>query len=66
MERVRSSWQAIASSPEVRRLAKEALSFAEVAVQRSSARTLSSVGGGIARAVTERVAGGQQTESRAA
>lgn len=66
VERLRSSWQAITSSPEVRRMATEALSLAGVVVQRSSARSLSSVGGSIVRALTERAAGGQQPDSRAA
>jgi len=66
VERLRTSWQSIKTSPEVRRLAGEALSVAEQVTQRTSARGLSAVGGTIARSITERVAGTRQVESDAA
>jgi hypothetical protein len=36
LERLRSSWHSIRTSPEVRRLATEALTFAETAVRQSA------------------------------
>jgi hypothetical protein len=47
LERLRSSWDTIRNSPEVRKLATEAVSVAEMAVRRSSGRrgSLSSLGG---------------------
>jgi hypothetical protein len=36
LERLRSSWRSIRTSPEVRRLAVEAVTFAEAAVRQSS------------------------------
>ncbi len=38
LERLRSSWRAIRTSPEVRKLATEAVSVAEMAVRRNSGR----------------------------
>ena len=66
VERLRTSWQSIKTSPEVRRLAGEALSVAEQVTQRTSARGLSAVGGTIARSITERVGGTRQVDSHAA
>ncbi|HTW01483.1 MAG TPA: hypothetical protein VMF87_14395 [Streptosporangiaceae bacterium] len=45
MERLRSSWHAIRTSPEVRKLAGEAMSFAEMAVRRGSGRA--NIGGAV-------------------
>lgn len=66
VQRLRSSWQAIRNSPEVRRLASEALTVAEQVTQRTTARSLAAVGGTIARTLTEHAAGGSRPESRAA
>ena len=66
LERLRSSARAIINSPEVRRLAGEALSLAEQVTERTTARGLGAVGGNIARTLTERAVGGNRPESRAA
>jgi hypothetical protein len=47
LERLRSSWHAIRTSPEVRKLATEAVAVAETAVRRSSARGSLSIGGAV-------------------
>lgn len=64
-ERLRSSWAAIRTSPEVHRLAAEGLSVAEALTRRASARSLGAVGAGVARTLAGRVAGGQQREREA-
>lgn len=66
LERLRTSWKAITTSPEVRKLAGEALSVAEQVTEQTSVRSLGAVGGSIARTLTERVAGTRQVESDAA
>jgi hypothetical protein len=70
LERLRSSWDAIRKSPEVRKLATEAVSVAEMAVRRTSGRrgNLSSLGGAVGE-VTDmlvRRAVGSRSRSRAA
>jgi hypothetical protein len=45
LERLRSSWQSIRTSPEVRRLAAEAVTVAEMAVKRASSGGLGGLGG---------------------
>ena len=45
LERLRSSWQSIRTSPEVRRLAGEAVTVAEMAVKRASSGGLGGLGG---------------------
>jgi hypothetical protein len=65
VERLRASWQAIKSSPEVRRLAGQAVSVAEGTARRASLRGLGAVGEGILRALTERPASGRRYHSRA-
>jgi hypothetical protein len=47
LERLRSSWRAIRTSPEVRRLATEAVTVAEMAVRRSSGPGGRSIGGAV-------------------
>lgn len=66
LARVRSSWQTIRNSPEVRRLAGQALSAAEMTAREVSARGLAGVGGTLTRTLADRAAGGRQPESRAA
>lgn len=66
LERLRSSARAIITSPEVRKLAGEAVSVAEQVTQRTPATGLAAVGGTLARALTDRVTGGDRPESRAA
>lgn len=65
-KRLRSSFEAIKSSPEVRRLAGQAFSLAEQVTERTTARGLTTVGETVVRAITERVAGGRQEDSAAA
>jgi hypothetical protein len=45
LERLRSSWHAIRTSPEVRKLASEAMTVAEMAVRRSPGR--GNIGGAV-------------------
>jgi len=45
LERLRSSWHTIRTSPEVRRLASEAMTVAEMAVRRGSGRA--NIGGAV-------------------
>jgi hypothetical protein len=47
VERLRSSWHSIRTSPEVRKLAREAVAVAEMAVRRSSGRAGLSIGGAV-------------------
>jgi hypothetical protein len=47
LERMRSSWNSIRTSPEVRRLATDALSMAEMAVRSSSGRRGLTLGGAV-------------------
>jgi hypothetical protein len=68
LERLRSSWHSIRTSPEVRRLAAEAVTFAEVAVRRSSGGGGLSLGGAVGNVtdmLVKRAAGARQG-SRAA
>ena len=66
LERLRSSWQAITHSPEVRGMAGEALSMAGQVAQRASASGRGGVGETIVRMLTDRVTGERQPGSRAA
>ena len=45
LERLRSSWNSIRTSPEVRKLAAEAVTFAEIAVRQASSGGLKGLGG---------------------
>jgi len=53
LERLRTSWQAIRKSPEVRKLAAEAVVLAEAMVRRASSGGIS----GTVRGVSELIAG---------
>jgi hypothetical protein len=67
VERLRESWNAIVTSPEVRRMAAEAVSVGEVVVRRASSRGIGQIGGTVVRTVASRAgAGGQREMSRAA
>jgi hypothetical protein len=58
LERLRSSWHAIRTSPEVRKLAGEAMSLAEMAVRRSSGRgNIAGAVGGVTDMIVRRAAG---------
>jgi hypothetical protein len=69
LERLRSSWKAIRSSPEVRKLAGEAVTVAEMAFRRTSGRgNLGQLSGAVGE-VTDmlvRRATGSKSGSRAA
>jgi hypothetical protein len=68
LERLRSSWHSIRTSPEVRRLALDAVTVAEMAVRRSSGRGGLSLGGAVGNVtdmLVRRAAAGRQG-SRAA
>jgi hypothetical protein len=62
LERLKTSWHAIRSSPEVRKLAVDAVSMAEEMVRRAPVGGLS---GTVVRTLASR-AGGAQRESRRA
>jgi hypothetical protein len=62
LERLKTSWRAIRTSPEVRKLAADAITMAEQVVRRVPADGL---GGTVARTLASR-AGGTRQESRAA
>jgi hypothetical protein len=47
LERLRSSWHSIRTSPEARKLAREAVAVAEMAVRRSSGRGGLGLGGAV-------------------
>lgn len=67
VQRLRESWNAIVTSPEVRRMAAEAVSIGEVVVKRASSQGLGQLGGTVARTVVQRAgSGGQGEMSRAA
>jgi hypothetical protein len=53
LERMRSSWKSIRTSPEVRKLATEAISVAEMTVRRGSGHSRISGLGGLSGAVSE-------------
>jgi hypothetical protein len=67
LERLRSSWHSIRTSPEVRRLAAEAVTFAEAALRQSSGGGLRLGGavGNVTDMLVKRAAGARQG-SRAA
>jgi|HubBroStandDraft_5_1064220.scaffolds.fasta_scaffold277138_2 hypothetical protein len=66
LERLRSSWHAIRTSPEVRKLAGEAMAVAEMAVRRGSGRgNLSGAVGGVTDMIVRRAAAARSA-SRAA
>jgi hypothetical protein len=60
LDRLRSSWQSIRTSPEVRRLAGEAVTVAEMVVRRASSSGLGGLGGaagGVTDMLVRRAAG---------
>jgi len=66
-ERLRESWNAIRTSPEVRRMAAEALSIAEVVARSASSRGFSELGGTVVRTLTQRAGtAGRRDIARAA
>ncbi len=65
LERLRTSWQSIRTSPEVRKLATEAITVAEMVIRRTSDRgSLSGAVGGVTDMLVRRAAAAR--ESRAA
>jgi hypothetical protein len=67
LERLRSSWQSIRTSPEARRLATEALTAAQAVVKRASAGALGSTVSGVTDMIARRAAAAAGvTSSRAA
>ena len=63
LERLKTSWQTIRSSPEVRKLAVDAITMAEQIVRRVPAGGIS---GALVRTLASRVGGTRQEPSRAA
>ena len=59
LERLRTSWQAIRTSPEVRRLAGEAAVIAEATVRRAASGGLSGTLGGVTDLLANRAASRQ-------
>ena len=62
LERLKTSWHAIRSSPEVRKLAVDAITMAEQVARRAP---VGGLGGTVVRTLASR-AGGKRQESRAA
>ena len=62
LERLKTSWHAIRNSPEVRKMAADAITMAEQVARRAPAGGL---GGAVVRTLASR-AGGTRQESRAA
>jgi hypothetical protein len=64
LERLRSSWRAIRTSPEVRKLAGEAMTIAETAVRRGSGRgNLSGAVGGVTDMLVRRAAAARSSRA---
>ena len=59
LERLRTSWHAIRTSPEVRRLAGEAAVMAEATVRRATSGGLSGTVGGVTDLIASRAASRQ-------
>jgi hypothetical protein len=57
LDRLRASWHSIRTSPEVRRLATEAVTMAEMAVRRASSGGLGGTVGGVTDILVRRAAG---------
>jgi hypothetical protein len=66
LARLQKSWQAIKTSPEVRRLAGEAITVAEGVAKQVAGRGVGAIGESAARTIVHVVGGGRQEESRAA
>ena len=62
LERLKTSWQAISSSPEVRKMASDAIVLAEQVVRRAP---VGGIGGTVVRSLASRAAARRET-SRAA
>jgi hypothetical protein len=62
LERLKTSWRAVRSSPEVRKMASDALVLAEQVVRRAPA---GGIGGAVVRTLASRAAGRQQTSQAA-
>jgi hypothetical protein len=63
LERMRSSWRSIRTSPEVRRLAGEAITVAEMVVRRASSGGISGLGeaaGGVTDMLVRRAVGARE------
>lgn len=63
LERLKTSWHTIRNSPEVRKLATDAITVAEQAVRRAP---VSGIGGTVVRTLASRAGGTRQEPSRAA
>jgi len=63
LERLKTSWNAIRTSPEVRKLATDAMSVAEQVVRRAP---VGGIGGTVVRTLASRAAGTRREASRAA
>jgi len=63
LERLKTSWNAIRTSPEVRKLATDAMSVAEQVVRRAP---VGGIGGTVVRTLASRAAGTRRETSRAA
>jgi len=58
LERLRTAWQAIKKSPEVRKLAAEAVVLAEAMVRRASSGGIGGTASGVSELIAGRAAGG--------
>jgi hypothetical protein len=63
LERLKTSWQTIRNSPEVRKMATDAITMAEQVVRRAPVGSLS---GAVVRTLASRAGGTRQESSRAA
>jgi hypothetical protein len=63
LERLKTSWQAIVTSPEARKMAGEAITVAEQMVRRAP---VGGIGGTVVRTLASRAGGTRQESSRAA
>jgi hypothetical protein len=63
LERLKTSWNAIRTSPEVRKLATDAMSVAEQVVRRAP---VGGIGGTVVRTLASRAGGTRREASRAA
>ncbi len=66
LERLKTSWNTIRSSPEVRKLATDAITMAEQVVRRVPAGGIASIGGTVVRTLASRAGGTRREPSRAA
>ena len=63
LARLKQSWRAIRTSPEVKRLASEAISLAEATVKQTNGLSAGKIGGAVARSVIQRVTADNRRES---